>query len=132
MQLDEGQLRAVPDGGTLYRLPSGIEIIRWMKHEPIETEGLRGEELERLTDKVSGSKFLGGMTLADIVRINAYVTDRAHMAGYMAARDRHAGTPPPASTLMIVTGFTRPEFVVEIEVIAARKERRLKTARTGG
>ena len=73
-----------------------------------------------------------GMTLADIVRINAYVTDRAHMAGYMAARDRHAGTPPPASTLMIVTGFTRPEFVVEIEVIAARKERRLKTARTGG
>jgi hypothetical protein len=33
---------------------------------------------------------------------------------------------------MIVTGFTRPEFVVEIEVIAARKERRLKTARTGG
>ena len=38
-----------------------------------------------------------GMTLADIVRINAYVTDRAHMAGYMAARDRHAGTPPPAA-----------------------------------
>lgn len=59
------------------------------------------------------------MTLADIVRINAYVTDRAHMKGYMDSRDAHAGAPPPASTLMIVSGFTRPEFKVEIEVIAA-------------
>ena len=49
----------------------------------------------------------------------AYVTDRAHMAGYMASRDRHVGRPPPASTLMIVAGFTRPEFKVEVEVIAA-------------
>jgi enamine deaminase RidA (YjgF/YER057c/UK114 family) len=62
-----------------------------------------------------------GMTLADIVRLNAYVTDRAHMAGYMAARDRHVGErSPPASTLMIVAGFTRPEFKVEIEAIAAK------------
>ncbi len=59
------------------------------------------------------------MTLSDIVRINAYVTDRAHMQGYMDSRDAHVGTPPPASTLMIVSGFTRPEFKVEIEVIAA-------------
>ncbi len=72
-----------------------------------------------------------GMSLADIVRINAFVTDRAHMAGYMASRDRHVADPPPASTLMIVSGFTRPEFKVEIEVIAARKERRLKTQRMG-
>lgn len=60
-----------------------------------------------------------GMTLADIVRINTYVTDRAHMKGYMESRDAHVGTPPPASTLMIVAGFTRPEFKVEIEVVAA-------------
>ncbi len=63
-----------------------------------------------------------GMTPADIVRLNAYVTDRAHMAGYMAARDRFAADPPPASTLMIVSGFTRPEFKVEIEALAARVE----------
>ncbi len=60
-----------------------------------------------------------GLTLADIVRINAYVTAREHMAGYMAVRDRYVGEPPPASTLMIVTGFTRPEFLVEVEAIAA-------------
>lgn len=63
-----------------------------------------------------------GLGLADLVRVNAYVTSRQDMAGYMAARDRAlpADTPPPASTLMIVGGFTRPEFLVEVEAVAAR------------
>ena len=58
---------------------------------------------------------------ADVVRLNAFVTDRAHMAGYMAARDRWlAGVERlPASTLVIVSGFTREEFKVEVEVTAA-------------
>jgi enamine deaminase RidA (YjgF/YER057c/UK114 family) len=60
-----------------------------------------------------------GMDLSDIVRINAYVTAREHMQGYMKVRDAHVGNPPPASTLMIVSGFTRAEFVVEVEAIAA-------------
>ncbi|WP_424966594.1 RidA family protein [Dinoroseobacter sp. S375] len=65
----------------------------------------------------------GGMGRGDVVRINAYVTDRAHMAGYMAARDAWLAAVPdhlPASTLMIVSGFTRPEFKVEIELLAAQ------------
>jgi enamine deaminase RidA (YjgF/YER057c/UK114 family) len=63
-----------------------------------------------------------GMGPGDVIRINAFVTDRSHMAGYMAARDAWlaAVTRLPASTLVIVAGFTRPEFVVEVEVTAAR------------
>jgi enamine deaminase RidA (YjgF/YER057c/UK114 family) len=64
-----------------------------------------------------------GMSFADVVRINAYVTDRADMAPYMAVRDRYVTLPPPASTLMIVAGFTRPEFKVEVEATAANSER---------
>ena len=60
-----------------------------------------------------------GMKLSDIVRINAYVTDRAHLPGYMKVRDRLFADPAPASTLMIVSGFAREIFKVEIEVIAA-------------
>jgi enamine deaminase RidA (YjgF/YER057c/UK114 family) len=37
----------------------------------------------------------------------------------MDVRNRLVSDPPPASTLMIVSGFTRPEFKVEVEVIAA-------------
>ncbi|WP_224823675.1 RidA family protein [Cognatishimia sp. MH4019] len=61
-----------------------------------------------------------GARRSDVLRINAFVTDRAHMAGYMAARDAWLAevTTLPASTLVIVAGFTRPEFTVEIEVTA--------------
>jgi len=62
-----------------------------------------------------------GMTAADLVRISAFVSDRQHMQGYMTARDRFVADPPPASTLMIVEGFTNPQFKVEIEVVAARE-----------
>jgi enamine deaminase RidA (YjgF/YER057c/UK114 family) len=61
-----------------------------------------------------------GMGMADIVRLNAYVTDRAYLPDYMRVRDRHVATPPPASTLVIVSGFARPEFKVEIECVAAK------------
>jgi enamine deaminase RidA (YjgF/YER057c/UK114 family) len=60
-----------------------------------------------------------GLTLKDIVRINCFVTDRAHMQPYMAVRDKLIGSPPPASTLVVISGFTRPEFKLEIEVVAA-------------
>ena len=63
-----------------------------------------------------------GMTLANVVRLDAYVTDREHMQGYMRSRDRQFPGTPPASTLMIVRGFTRPEFLVEIEAVAAAPE----------
>jgi 2-iminobutanoate/2-iminopropanoate deaminase len=60
-----------------------------------------------------------GLGFANLVRINAFVTGREHLKGYMAARDQFISDPPPASTLMIVSGFSRPEFFVEVEVMAA-------------
>lgn len=62
-----------------------------------------------------------GVAREHIVRLNAYVTD---MAGYMAARDAYLANRPdkPASTLMIVSGFSRPEFLVEVGAIAAKED----------
>ena len=60
-----------------------------------------------------------GLGLKDIVRINAFVTDRAYLRAYMDVRDRLFTDPAPASTLMIVSGFARPEFKVEVEVTAS-------------
>ncbi|TVR10580.1 MAG: RidA family protein [Salinarimonadaceae bacterium] len=60
------------------------------------------------------------MDYADIVRINAFVTAREHLRPYMAARDRYVSSPPPASTLVIVSGFAREAFKIEVEVIAAK------------
>lgn len=60
------------------------------------------------------------MGLEDLVRLNAYVTSREHLPAYMRARDSVLAGAPPASTLMIVSGFARPEFLVEVEAVAAR------------
>ncbi|MEX0371422.1 MAG: RidA family protein [Tateyamaria sp.] len=62
-----------------------------------------------------------GMGATDVCHVSAYVTDRVHMAGYMEARDAFLADRDvlPSSTLMIVSGFTRPEFTVEVEVWAA-------------
>ena len=61
------------------------------------------------------------MSLADVVRVNAYVASAQYLGGYMKVRDEFVGSPPPASTLMIVQGFARPEFKIEIEAVAARE-----------
>jgi 2-iminobutanoate/2-iminopropanoate deaminase len=61
------------------------------------------------------------MSLADLVRLNAYVVSAQCLSGYMKVRDEFVSNPPPASTLMIVQGFARPEFKVEIEAVAARE-----------
>jgi enamine deaminase RidA (YjgF/YER057c/UK114 family) len=60
-----------------------------------------------------------GMDFSNIIRINAYVTDRAHLPDYMAVRNALFPIESPASTLMIVSGFAREVFKVEIEVVAA-------------
>lgn len=61
-----------------------------------------------------------GCRPSDVIRLSAFVTDRAHFADYMAARDAWLDgvTIRPASTLLIVSGFTREEFKVEVEATA--------------
>jgi len=61
-----------------------------------------------------------GMTLADVVRFSAFVTDRAYFPIYGAVRRRYVQGEAFASTLIVVSGFTRPEFKIEVEATAAR------------
>ena len=48
--------------------------------------------------------------------------DRAYFPVYGAVRSRYVTGDAFASTLVVVSGFTRPEFKIEIEVTAAREE----------
>lgn len=61
-----------------------------------------------------------GMSFADVIRISGFVTRREDFAAYMAVRDRFTLEPKPVSTLLVVGGFTREEFLVEVEVTAAK------------
>ena len=63
--------------------------------------------------------------MANIVRLSVYVTARKHMEGYRQSRDRQFPGTPPTTTLIMVAGLVRPEFVIEIEAIAAAPEQRM-------
>ena len=77
------------------------------------------DQAEACFDNITRILAEAGMRTADLVRLNAYLTDPADLAAYMAVRDRHVDDPPPASTLLIVRALARPQFRIEIEATAA-------------
>jgi 2-iminobutanoate/2-iminopropanoate deaminase len=78
-----------------------------------------GEQAEVCFDNIAAILAESGLGLEHVVRINAFVTGREHLRPYMDVRNKRFSHPLPASTLMVVSGFARPEFFVEIEVVAA-------------
>ncbi len=70
-------------------------------------------------DNIAAILAEAGLTLANVVKLGAFVTAREHLRPYMDVRNALFPEPYPASTLMIVSGFARPEFLVEIEAVAA-------------
>jgi len=96
-----GQLGVAPD----YTVPDGVE-----------------EQAVLCFENIKAVLAAAGMSFADVVRFSAYVTDRAYFPVYGAVRGRYVDGDAFASTLVIVPGFTRPEFKIEVEVTAARAE----------
>jgi 2-iminobutanoate/2-iminopropanoate deaminase len=109
----------VPPGAALL-VTSGQLGIRLDETVPDDV----GEQAEICFAAIGAILAEAGMGFADVIRINAWLTSRSDFPAYMAVRDRFVGTPPPASTLLIVSGFTRPEFKVEVEATAASHARR--------
>ncbi|MEM9145692.1 MAG: RidA family protein [Pseudomonadota bacterium] len=104
-------------------IPPGWRLVACSGQLGIAADGAVPEGAEAQTalalDNLEAILAEAGMYRTSVVRLNAYVTDRAHLAGYMAARNAFFAGTLPASTLMIVSGFARPEFVVEVECLAA-------------
>jgi 2-iminobutanoate/2-iminopropanoate deaminase len=64
-----------------------------------------------------------GMGFGDLIKITILLTDKSYILPSRAARDKALGDiRPPASTLMIVSALASPDFMIEIEAIAAKDE----------
>ena len=62
-----------------------------------------------------------GMTVHDLVKITQYLVRRSDIPAYARVRSRMLGDARPASTLLVVPdSLVRPEFLLEIEAVAAR------------
>ncbi|WP_191061032.1 RidA family protein [Geminicoccus harenae] len=93
-----GQVGICPDGSV----PSGIT-----------------RQTEQLFANIECLLKEGGMDRSHLVKLTAYLLDPGDRATYMAVRDAWVAEPAPASTLLFVHALARPDFMVEVEAIAA-------------
>ncbi|WP_428490088.1 RidA family protein [Rhodopila sp.] len=61
----------------------------------------------------------GGGSLANVVKVTTYVTDMRYRADYGPIRGEFFGPKMPPHTLIGVASLAAPEFLIEIEAIAA-------------
>ncbi|MBI4608762.1 MAG: RidA family protein [Candidatus Rokubacteria bacterium] len=60
----------------------------------------------------------GGGTLANVVKLNTYLTDIRYRADLAPIREEFFGKKLPASTLVQVGALAHPDWLLEIEAIA--------------
>jgi 2-iminobutanoate/2-iminopropanoate deaminase len=60
----------------------------------------------------------GGGTLANVVKLNTYLTDVRHRADLLPVREEFFGKKLPASTLVGVAALAHPDWLIEVEAIA--------------
>jgi len=61
-----------------------------------------------------------GMTVADIVKVTQYLICAEDIPAYAKVRSTFLRDARPASMLLVVPQLVRPEFLLEVEVIAAK------------
>lgn len=91
---------------------------------PVDLEGRVPEGFEAQAEQVWRNLLAvleaAGMTPANLLRINAFLLDRAHVPVNRVVRARILGDVQPASTLVIVSGLVDPSWLIEVEALAAK------------
>ena len=91
---------------------------------PVDASGnMVGEgNLEAQADQVfknlKAAVEAAGGTLADVCRVDVYVRNMENLAPIHKVRREYFPSPPPASTLVEVSKFTHPEYLIEMNAIA--------------
>lgn len=83
------------------------------------TTGGAAEQMERCCAIVAQAIAELDGDIADTVRTCIYLTDRADFDAVAAVHGRWFGEARPATTTLIVAGFIRPEWRVELEAEVA-------------
>jgi enamine deaminase RidA (YjgF/YER057c/UK114 family) len=89
----------------------------------VDPEGVLAEgpeaQMEQAWRNILAILGSAGMGARELVKVTAYLTRPADTALYREVRDRMLGGAVPASTLVVVAGLAHPDWLVEIEAVAA-------------
>jgi enamine deaminase RidA (YjgF/YER057c/UK114 family) len=105
-------------------VPGGTELLIIAGQVGVDADGNLGdgiaEQAERACRNIATILAAEGLKPADIVRLQVFLTDRADREAAGQARAKVFGDAKPPSTLLVVAGLATPEFLIEVEAMAAR------------
>lgn len=108
-------LAVATDGATRWVHTSGIVPIR---HDGTVPTDVRAQAAA-IWDTIGLLLDEADMDARNVVSVTTYAVPDQDLTAVMAERDRFMGDHRAASTLVIVAGLARPDWLVEISVIAA-------------
>jgi 2-iminobutanoate/2-iminopropanoate deaminase len=76
-------------------------------------------QAEQVFKNLQAALDAAGAKFSDVVKMNTYITDMEQAPAVREVRARYFGDTTPASTLVQVVHLARPEFMLEIEIVAA-------------
>ena len=82
-------------------------------------EGDMKAQAEQVFKNLEAALAAAGAKFSDVVKMNTYLTDMDKAPAVREVRARYFGETTPASTLVQVVNLARPEFMIEVEVVAA-------------
>ena len=93
---------------------------------PVDADGnLVGKDdpeaqVRQVFDNLAAALAAAGATMAQVVKLTYFVTDMALLPTVRQIRDEFINTDrPPASSLVQVAGLVNPDFLIEVEALAA-------------
>ncbi len=105
----------ITEGATRWIHTSGVVPTRADSSVPDDLAG----QADVVWANIAAILAAGSMTVTDIVSVTTYVVVGEDLAVVMAARDAALGGHLAASTLVTVPALARPEWRMEIAVVAA-------------
>ena len=60
-----------------------------------------------------------GATMNGVVKTTTYITNLDHLPIMRSVRPRFFGDPGPAGTLLVISSLAHPDYLIEVEAIAA-------------
>ena len=105
-------------------IPPGSRIVHTAGQVGVGDDGTVPSDFagqaQNLWRNLSGILAADGLSWADVVKVNHYLTSRDDIAGYRDIYLSHLGDATPAATLVIVEALASPDFKLEVEIVAAK------------
>lgn len=90
----------------------------------VDTDGRIGEDIEEQSRlvwrNIEGVLSGAGMAISDIAQLTMLLVDRGDLSTARAVREQVLAGHRPASTLLFVAGLAHPDWLIEIDFVAAR------------